>query len=120
MEYGETDLRSFLSHNMNKDRTKDMNHIRFLWQQMLQCVNTIHKANIIHSDLKPANFLFVRGSLKLIDFGIAHTIAPESTSIQILSPMGTMNYISPEALSYNNNGKDKSVRVGVWMTDKGS
>lgn len=112
MEFGETDLRSFLQSN-RKDLSLDMNYISLLWQQMLQSVNTIHKANIIHSDLKPANFLFVRGSLKLIDFGIARTIAPESTSIQIHSAMGTLNYISPESLSEINKGKDKAVRVVV-------
>lgn len=41
---------------------------------MLEAVNVIHNEGIIHSDLKPANFLFVEGRLKLIDFGIANSI----------------------------------------------
>lgn len=36
---------------------------------------------IIHSDLKPANFVIVNASLKLIDFGIANRIQPDVTSI---------------------------------------
>ncbi len=36
---------------------------------------------IIHSDLKPANFVIVDASLKLIDFGIANRIQPDVTSI---------------------------------------
>lgn len=36
---------------------------------------------IVHSDLKPANFVIVNASLKLIDFGIANRIQPDVTSI---------------------------------------
>lgn len=38
-------------------------------------------AGIVHSDLKPANFVIVNASLKLIDFGIANKIQPDVTSI---------------------------------------
>lgn len=39
------------------------------------------RAGIVHSDLKPANFVIVNASLKLIDFGIANRIQPDVTSI---------------------------------------
>ena len=48
---------------------------------MLQAVQTIHEKAIVHSDLKPANFLLVAGSLKLIDFGIAKAIPNDTTNI---------------------------------------
>lgn len=63
-----------------------VNYLRlFFWhlsQQILLAVNTIHEERIVHSDLKPANFLLVKGSLKLIDFGIAKAIMNDTTNIQ--------------------------------------
>lgn len=44
-------------------------------------MDTIHEERIVHSDLKPANFLMVEGQLKLIDFGIAKAIKSDTTSI---------------------------------------
>ena len=49
---------------------------------MLQAVHVIHEEKIVHSDLKPANFVLVRGQLKLIDFGIANAIANDTTNIR--------------------------------------
>lgn len=49
---------------------------------MLQAVQVIHEEKIVHSDLKPANFVLVRGQVKLIDFGIANAIANDTTNIQ--------------------------------------
>ena len=67
MEKGEMDLEKYLHLN----RQMECEKIRDLWTQMLCAVNSIHKQGIIHTDLKPANFLFVDSTLKLIDFGIA-------------------------------------------------
>ena len=67
MEKGEMDLEKYLY--LNKNLKCD--EIRNIWIQMLCAVNSIHKQGIIHTDLKPANFLFVNSTLKLIDFGIA-------------------------------------------------
>jgi len=65
---------------------------------MLQAVDIIHEEKIVHSDLKPANFVVVRGQLKLIDFGIANAIANDTTNIHRESHVGTVNYMSPEAI----------------------
>ena len=68
------------------------------WQQMLQAVHAIHEARVIHGDLNPANFLCVRGALKLIDFGIAKKHNADTTNIARDSQVGTVNYMSPEAI----------------------
>ncbi|CDF77582.1 Serine/threonine protein kinase [Chondrus crispus] len=66
---------------------------------MVKAVHTIHEAKIIHGDLKPANFLVVRGELKLIDFRIAKAItSDDTTKVFREAQVGTLNYMSPEAL----------------------
>ncbi|KAI7753174.1 hypothetical protein M8C21_020279 [Ambrosia artemisiifolia] len=105
LEYGEIDLAHMLSQKWKElDKSKltlDENWLRFYWQQILLAVKTIHEERIVHSDLKPANFLLVRGSLKLIDFGIAKAILSDTTNIQRDSQVGTLSYMSPEAYMCN-------------------
>ena len=85
MECGDADLSKVLQ--KKKGKALDENFIRLYWQQMLQAVHTIHEKRIIHSDLKPANFLVVQGTLKLIDFGISMTIQSDTTSILRENPV---------------------------------
>ncbi|CAA0827868.1 putative protein kinase 1 [Striga hermonthica] len=107
LEYGEIDLAHMLAQKWkelegsNENEIIDENWLRFYWQQILLAVNTIHEERIVHSDLKPANFLLVRGSLKLIDFGIAKAIMSDTTNIQRDSQVGTLSYMSPEAFMCN-------------------
>ncbi|CAO2834690.1 unnamed protein product [Amaranthus hypochondriacus] len=105
LEYGEIDLAHMLSQKWREiersNSTMDENWLRFYWQQILQAVNTIHEERIVHSDLKPANFLLVKGSLKLIDFGIAKAILSDTTNIQRDAQVGTLSYMSPEAFMCN-------------------
>lgn len=96
MEKGDSDLHKILQ--SYKESIPLYNLINY-WYQILQSVDYIHKNGIIHSDLKPANFLMINGRLKLIDFGIASNISLDSTSIIKTSQAGTFNYISPEALT---------------------
>lgn len=108
LEYGDIDLARLLQKQQETKQADhqqkngypciDENFIRLHWQQMLQAVNTIHQERIVHSDLKPANFLMVEGQLKLIDFGIAKAIQSDTTSIARESQVGTLNYMSPEAI----------------------
>ncbi|KAJ6619433.1 kinase-like domain-containing protein [Mycena sp. CBHHK59/15] len=96
MECGEIDLARLISEQMKEPL--NMVWVAYYWQQMLQAVHVIHEEKIVHSDLKPANFVLVRGQLKLIDFGIANAIANDTTNIQRDHQIGTVNYMSPEAI----------------------
>lgn len=113
LEYGEIDLAQMLLQKwkeMDAVRNQiDENWLRFYWQQILKAVNTIHEERIVHSDLKPANFLLVKGVLKLIDFGIAKAIQSDTTNIQRESQVGTLNYMSPEAFLCNDEDENGNI-----------
>jgi len=99
MECGETDLAKVLTlRHGHEDSHMDVSFICHYWREMLLCVQAVHDLNIIHSDLKPANFLLVQGRLKLIDFGIANAIQDDTVNIHRESQVGTLNYMSPEAI----------------------
>ncbi len=79
----------------------------------------IYNADIIHSDLKPANFLLVAGALKLIDFGIANAVPSHKTSVTKDYQMGTPNYMSPEALKGIEDGdENEEVKFKVSFIKK--
>ncbi|KAK1301375.1 Mitogen-activated protein kinase kinase kinase NPK1 [Acorus calamus] len=123
LEYGEVDLAHMVAQkwkeNDGTNWNTDENWLRFYWQQMLLAVNTIHEERIVHSDLKPANFMLVKGSLKLIDFGIAKAIMSDTTNIQRDSQVGTLNYMSPEAFMWNeHDANGNTIKCGrpsdIW------
>lgn len=110
MELGESDLNKEL-----KAYRSDipLNKMMSYWQQMLKVVKYIHDNGVIHSDLKPANFLLVNGKLKLIDFGIASNISMDATSVIKFSQTGTFNYISPEAMIDTSNESTQNNKYKV-------
>ncbi|KAE8149969.1 kinase-like domain-containing protein [Aspergillus avenaceus] len=116
MEIGESDLEKILTYRLNaEDATFDINFTRYYWKEMLECVQAVHNYNIVHSDLKPANFLLVQGRLKLIDFGIANAIQDNTVNVHREQQVGTPNYMSPEALIDSNASLGLPASVGKVM-----
>ena len=58
MEQGERDLANLLK-EVSKDQELTDAKTKFYWEEMLETVDVVHQEKIIHSDLKPANFLIV-------------------------------------------------------------
>lgn len=113
LEHGDIDFAKFLS---NEAKLKGLTplKIKFYWAQMLEAVADIHKYGIVHSDLKPANFLLVAGRLKLIDFGIATSVPEDKTSTFRDTQVGTLNYMSPEAITQMSaDSKQPCFKIGV-------
>ncbi|KAI9886299.1 MAG: hypothetical protein M1823_001908 [Watsoniomyces obsoletus] len=103
MECGETDFRKLLDSRLKVENARfDISFARYYWKEMLECVQSVHDHGIVHTDLKPANFLLVEGRLRLIDFGIASAIQDNTVNIHREHMVGTPNYLSPEATQDTN------------------
>lgn len=70
---------------------------------VLAALDYSHRSGIVHRDIKPANVMVteddlgVLGQVKVMDFGIARTIADSAaTMTQTQTVMGTAQYLSPE------------------------
>ena len=118
MEKGDKDLFEILT-RLKETKALSPSRLRFYWEQMLTAmmevhkanitiitviiitiiITKVHKANIIHADVKPANFLLVAGELKLIDFGMACQVPPGQDHVVRKSASGTREYMSPEVYS---------------------
>ncbi|KAI8945656.1 kinase-like domain-containing protein [Xylaria longipes] len=118
MEMGEIDLHKLISRRMSPENAKfDPVFVRYYWQEMLECLAAVHAYDIVHSDLKPANFVLVQGRLKLIDFGIANAIQTEETvNVHRETQVGTPNYMSPESLIDSNTTDSGGRRINTNPT----
>ncbi len=68
-------------------------------RQAAEGLKAAHKENLVHRDLKPENIrLTPDGTIKILDFGLAKTINPDTVDEQG-NIEGTLYYLSPEQVS---------------------
>jgi eukaryotic-like serine/threonine-protein kinase len=68
-----------------------------------------HSRNIVHRDIKPSNVMLTSsGSVKIVDFGLAHVMSVQTASHTGIS--GTVTYMSPE----QSLGKLVDPRTDIW------
>ncbi|HWI21070.1 MAG TPA: protein kinase [Baekduia sp.] len=70
-----------------------------------------HRHGVIHRDIKPANLLRSNDDVvKVADFGIARTLADESSITQVGSVIGTASYLAPEQTT----GQEANQRSDIY------
>jgi serine/threonine-protein kinase len=91
--------------------------------QLIDGIEAAHEKNLIHRDLKPANIKVTpEGAVKILDFGLAKTMAPPLGGSTADSPtvtmgatvagtiLGTAGYMAPEQA----RGKQADKRSDIW------
>ncbi|MFB7330727.1 bifunctional serine/threonine-protein kinase/ABC transporter substrate-binding protein [Streptomyces adustus] len=69
--------------------------LRLLGARLAEALGEVHRAGLVHRDLKPGNVLLAHDGPRLIDFGIAR--APEDRTLTATGiVVGTPGYLSPE------------------------
>jgi len=92
------------------------NVAKVLMFQMLLAVNYLHAMKICHRDLKTQNFILTNiakdATIKLIDFGLSNSMMGVS---ELVSPVGTPLYVSPELLQGSYDLKTDCWSMGVVL-----
>lgn len=93
-------------------------HIVEWGRALADALHDLHRQNVVHLDIKPANVLFrPDGSAVVIDFGLArHAHLPDLIEEAFHKPLGTSAYISPEqVLNYRCDPRSDIFALGVIL-----
>jgi serine/threonine-protein kinase len=83
--------------------------------QIAEALEEAHASGIVHRDLKPGNVMLTdRGSVKVLDFGLAKTLEPNLRGAESLTEpgmiAGTLPYMAPELF----RGVEADARVDIY------
>jgi serine/threonine protein kinase len=71
-----------------------------IMRRLCEAVDYLHRQEIVHYDIKPGNvMLSADGSIRLIDFGLAHAMVRARFTFSASAPaIGTSDYVAPEQI----------------------
>src|SRR5450759_581759 len=93
--------------------------------EIADALDKAHRQGIVHRDLKPGNVMLTKSGVKLLDFGLAKAITPETLPSEMTSSptvagraaltqegtiLGTFPYMAPEQLE----GKETDGRTDIF------
>ena len=101
--------------DLHRRAPDDLAGIVSVVRQVSLALQHAHESGVIHRDLKPENVLVQSdGTAKLVDFGIARSVASRMTSEGQIA--GTVYYLAPElALGQDFDGRADLYALGVML-----
>ena len=91
--------------------------------QIADALDKAHRQGIVHRDLKPGNVMLTKTGVKLLDFGLAKALVPQSSTADLTALptqaapvtregmiLGTMQYMAPEQVE----GREADARTDIF------
>ncbi|MBI1898943.1 MAG: protein kinase [Acidobacteria bacterium] len=87
---------------------------------VLSALDTLHKRGIVHRDLKPGNMFATAHGIKLLDFGLARSLAAPTVETQTATVLsvaveGTPQYMAPEQFEGDADARSDLFAAGAIL-----
>ena len=103
-------LKYYLMHRKDLELLNNLNII----YNIIEGIEYLHKQNIVHFDLKPANIFLNKNNIKIGDFGLSKTKSNNNTK----SNEGTLLYCDPNIKKNNKNKKAMDIySIGIIIIE---